>query len=349
MNPSSYAFASMNIQENISLKPYNTFQIDKSAKLFVEARTPEEVIKALQIAKNNESPVFILGGGSNILLTKDVQAMVIKVTIKGIEVTDETDDHIWVKVGAGEVWHEFVLHAIANNWAGIENLSLIPGTVGASPLQNIGAYGVEIKDVFEQLSAINRHTLEEEVFTGEQCHFGYRESIFKNDLKDQYVITSVSYKLTKKPQFKVSYGAIQQTLESRGIQSGDFTIKAISDAVIAIRQSKLPDPKVIGNAGSFFKNPVLSAKQFKQLQDAYPDVPGYPQPDGVKIPAAWLIEQAGWKGRTFGEIGVHKNQPLVLVNYGDGDGLAIKTLAENIQSDISSKFGINLFPEVNFI
>ncbi|AWW32533.1 UDP-N-acetylenolpyruvoylglucosamine reductase [Echinicola strongylocentroti] len=338
----------MNIQENISLKPYNTFQIDKKARFFVEVNSAEEIKEALTLAKDQRLPVFILGGGSNILLTKDIFALVIKINIKGIEVIQEDEHHVWAKVGAGEIWHDFVNHAIRLQWAGVENLSLIPGTVGASPMQNIGAYGVEIKEVFDHLEAIHRKTLTSTTFDKDQCHFGYRESIFKNVVKDQYIITHVIYKLSKKPTFNISYGAIRSTLDSMGI-GDDYSIKDISDAVIQIRQEKLPDPALLGNAGSFFKNPVLSKDHFNALKKQFPEIPHYPHAAGIKVPAAWLIEKSGWKGRTFGNIGVHKNQPLVLVNYGNGEGEAIKALSERIQKDIKERFGVVLSPEVNFI
>ncbi|MBD8490489.1 UDP-N-acetylmuramate dehydrogenase [Echinicola sp. CAU 1574] len=339
----------MKIQENISLKSYNTFQIDKKARFFTEVQSIQEVQKALRMAENRKIPVFILGGGSNILLTKDIYAMVIKMNITGITVQKENQNNIWVKVGAGEIWHDFVQYAINQNWAGIENLSLIPGTVGASPMQNIGAYGVEIKEVFDHLEAVNRETLEVEIFNHDQCNFGYRESIFKNTVRDKYVITHVTYRLSKHPSPNITYGAIKTTLQEMGISEVGITIDDISKAIISIRQSKLPDPKLIGNAGSFFKNPVVSLEHFEKLKALHPTIPGYPQSKEVKVPAAWLIEQAGWKGRTFGSIGVHKNQPLVLVNYGDGDGEAIKALSEKIQTDVEKKFNILLHPEVNFI
>ncbi|WP_186756775.1 UDP-N-acetylmuramate dehydrogenase [Echinicola salinicaeni] len=339
----------MKIQENISLKPYNTFQIDKKARFFTKVKSKEELVEAIEFSKTMNIPLLFLGGGSNILITKDVFALVVKIDINGIEVTKENDDHVWVRVGAGEIWHEFVLKAIQNQWAGIENLSLIPGTVGASPMQNIGAYGVEIKEVFDHLEAINRGTLKSELFDSQKCNFGYRESIFKNKEKDNYVITHVTFKLSKKPKFNISYGAINETLKEMGISDDQLNIKAISDAVISIRESKLPNPKEIGNAGSFFKNPTISSEQFEELKKQYPDIPGYSQETGIKVPAAWLIEKSGWKGKTFGPIGVHKRQPLVLVNYGNGDGETIKALAERIQKDIKEKFNILLSPEVNFI
>ncbi|SIT01210.1 UDP-N-acetylmuramate dehydrogenase [Belliella pelovolcani] len=340
-------FSAMNIQENISLKSYNTFGIDKKAKFFAIANTEEDVLEALEKAKEWNIPLLILGGGSNILLTQDINALVLKMEISGINLIEESKEDVFVEVGAGENWHQFVLHCIEQNWAGVENLSLIPGTVGASPMQNIGAYGIEIKEVFHTLRAINRDSGKTEVFDWNECQFGYRESVFKNALKDQYIITKVSFKLKKNPIFNISYGAIEETLQTMGIK--ELNIKAISDAVIQIRQSKLPDPAVIGNAGSFFKNPTISQEQFDKLKSEYPNIPGYPNENGIKVAAAWLIEQAGWKGQTFGKIGVHKLQPLVLVNYGDGDGKEIANLSKKIQTSIQEKFGILLHPEVNFI
>ncbi|EOZ93589.1 UDP-N-acetylenolpyruvoylglucosamine reductase [Indibacter alkaliphilus LW1] len=337
----------MQLQENISLLPYNTFGIDKKAKYFVQVTDESEVKEAIKVAQDLSIPLIVLGGGSNILLTQDLKALLVKIEIKGVKLLKEDEDHVWVEVGAGENWHSFVMHCIEKNWSGVENLSLIPGTVGASPMQNIGAYGIEIKEVFESLSAVNRHTLETEIFDWESCEFGYRESVFKGKLKDKYIITKVCFKLSKNPIFHTDYGAIKQTLNENGIQ--ELSIKAISDAVIQIRQSKLPDPKQIGNAGSFFKNPTISLSDYEILKKEFPEIPGYPNDEGIKIPAAWLIEQTGWKGKTFENIGVHKNQPLVLVNYGGGDGNALKKLSEEIQESVKKKFGILLFPEVNFL
>lgn len=337
----------MNILENISLKPFNTFGIDNSARFFTVVKSTVELKEALNWAKTQNIKPLILGGGSNILLTQNQDALVIKIEIERIQVIQENDEYYFVEAGAGVNWHQFVLHTIENGWAGIENLSLIPGTVGASPMQNIGAYGVEIKDVFSSLKALNKNTLEVEEFNTSQCEFGYRESIFKHELKGKYVICSVVFRLRKKPEFHTEYGAIQETLEMAGIK--ELSIKAISDAVIQIRQSKLPDPKEIGNSGSFFKNPTISSEHFQTLESLYPSIPGYPNEAGIKVPAAWLIEQCGWKGQRFGEIGVHTKQPLVLVNYGDGDGNEIKNLSEKIQNSILEKFGINIHPEVNFL
>ena len=337
----------MNIQENISLKPFNTFGLAKNARFFTSVQSEKDLIEALIWAKNKGLEVFILGGGSNILLTQDLNSLVIKIEIEGIEKVKEDSEFVWIKAGAGVIWHDFVMNCIENNWAGVENLSLIPGTVGASPMQNIGAYGIEIKDVFESLIALNRATLELHEFDTAACQFGYRESVFKNDLKNQFIITSVTFKLRKKPVFNLEYGAIKETLAQNQIQ--EPSLKSVSDAVIQIRQSKLPDPKEIGNAGSFFKNPTVPTEDWMALKKDYPTIPGYEVEAGIKIPAAWLIEQCGWKGQRFGEIGVHKNQPLVLVNFGNGDGNEIKKLAERIQTSVREKFGIALSPEVNFI
>jgi len=253
-----------------------------------------------------------------------------------------------VKAMAGENWHEFVLYCIENGWAGVENLSLIPGTVGAAPMQNIGAYGVEVKDVFDSLEAVEISSGKYKEFSAEDCAFGYRESVFKTSLKGKYIITSVVFKLRKTPKFNISYGAIQSTLDEMGIT--ELSLKAISDAVIKIRQTKLPDPAKIGNSGSFFKNPTLDKKDYESLKAKFSEIPGYHLPEEkVKIPAAWLIEQAGWKGKTFGEIGVHKDQPLVLVNYGNGKGADIRDLAYKIQTSVADKFGIALSAEVNII
>ncbi|SFB41019.1 UDP-N-acetylmuramate dehydrogenase [Algoriphagus aquimarinus] len=337
----------MNILENISLKTFNTFGIDKTARFFVSVKSIEELKEALEWAKSQKVNPLILGGGSNILLTQNQDTLVIKIELEGIKVVQEDDDFYFVETGSGVNWHQFVLTAIENNWAGIENLSLIPGTVGASPMQNIGAYGVEIKDVFSSLKALNKETLEIEAFNAEQCQFGYRESVFKHELKGKYVICSVIFRLRKEPVFHTEYGAILETLEASGIS--ELSLKAISDAVIQIRQSKLPDPKEIGNSGSFFKNPTIPTEQYELLKNQYTSIPGYPNIEGTKVPAAWLIEQCGWKGKRFGEIGVHAKQPLVLVNYGDGDGNEIKNLATKIQQSVFDKFGISIHPEVNFL
>ncbi len=334
------------ISENISLKPFNTFGIDVKATRFATFSSIEELG---EILKNNQNtPLLILGGGSNLLLTKDFEGLVLKNEIKGIEIISENQEEVIVKVGAGEVWHEFVLYCISKNFCGIENLSLIPGSVGASPMQNIGAYGVEIKDVFEKLEAFEIATGETHTFDNATCEFGYRESIFKHAVKNKYVITQVYYKLSKKQSTNTSYGAINQQLEVMGIEKPN--IKDVSDAVIAIRSSKLPNPKEIGNAGSFFKNPVIDKDHFQEILKEYPTAPNYPVGENqVKVPAGWLIETAGWKGKIVGGTGVHKNQALVLVNYGSATGQEIYQLSSDIIADIYRKFKIQLAREVNIL
>ena len=333
-------------KENVSLLPYNTFGIDVKASHFSSFQSVEDLKRLLSIEQ--DLPIFVLGGGSNVLLTQDIKARVLKNEITGKEIVHEDQERVTVKVGAGENWHEFVLFALDKNWGGIENLSLIPGSVGASPMQNIGAYGVEIKDVFESLEALNLETLALETFSHQDCQFGYRESVFKRSLKGKYIITSVTYRLHKKHQLNTSYGAIEQELESQHITSP--TIKDVSEAVIAIRTSKLPDPKEIGNAGSFFKNPVVPKTTLSSIQLEYPDVPFYPiDEEQVKLPAGWLIEKAGWKGKRFEQYGVHKKQALVLVNYGGAKGEDIYALSTKILEDVLHKFNVSLEREVNIV
>lgn len=334
------------ISQNTSLKPFNTFGIDVKANCFATFSSTEELNQILK--ENKNEALLILGGGSNLLLTKDFDGLVLKNEIRGIEVISENDSDVLVKVGAGEVWHEFVLYCISKNFCGIENLSLIPGSVGASPMQNIGAYGVEIKDVFDHLEAFEIATGEIHTFDNATCEFGYRESIFKHSVKNQYVITHVYFKLSKKQNTNTSYGAINQQLEIMGITNP--SIKDVSDAVIAIRSSKLPNPKEIGNAGSFFKNPVIDREHFQEILKEYPNAPNYPVTENqVKVPAGWLIETAGWKGKVVGETGVHKNQALVLVNYGGATGEEIYQLSTDIIADINQKFKILLTTEVNIL
>ncbi len=339
----------MQLLENISLKPYNSFGINVESSLWVEVNSLEELQEALGNDKIRHGKIMILGGGSNILLTADFNGVVIKINILGKEILEETEKEVLVKTGAGENWHEFVLYALDQGWGGIENLSLIPGTVGAAPMQNIGAYGVEIREVFDHLTAVHRETGKAEKFDNRDCKFGYRESVFKNIYKEQYVITHVALRLTKKDHpINTSYGTISQVLEQNGIK--DPTIRDVSNAVIGIRQSKLPDPEKIGNAGSFFKNPTIDKIDFEGLRAEFSSIPGYELPgDQVKIPAAWLIEQSGWKGIKRGNIGVHKKQALVLVNYGGGEGAELRDLALEIQKSVADRFGIVLTPEVNII
>lgn len=338
----------MQLQRNFSLKSYNTFGIEAKCALFCEITNTETLSEVIQNPEFKSIRKLVLGGGSNILFTKDFDGLVLKNSMKGIEVLREDDEHAWVKAAAGEVWHELVLFCIQHNYAGIENLSLIPGCAGAAPMQNIGAYGIELESVFYSLDAVHLQTGERMTFKNADCNFGYRESVFKNKFKDQFVITSVVLRLNKKPAFNITYGAINETLEKMGVK--ELSIKAVSDAVIAIRSSKLPDPKVLGNAGSFFKNPEVPKDVFERVQNEYPKMPHYPAAHGlVKIPAGWLIEQCGWKGKRVGNTGSHKDQALVLVNYGNATGNEIYALALDIKKSVGEKFGIEIIPEVNLV
>jgi len=333
------------IQTNINLKEYNTLGISVKAEMFAVFSSTEELKQILSFRNNKK--LLVLGGGSNLLLTKDFDGLVIKNEIKRFEVIEETASEVIVESGAGENWHEFVLNCIDKGFGGIENLSLIPGSVGASPMQNIGAYGVEIKDVFESLSAYHIASGEIHYFDKTKCEFGYRESIFKNKVKGEYIILTVTFRLTKNPTINSSYGAINEQLKVMGIENP--TIQELSAAVIAIRQSKLPDPKIIGNAGSFFKNPTVEIALLEQIQNNYPDIPNYPAENGRKLAAGWLIEKAGWKGRTFDNYGVHKLQALVLVNYGNCTGQEIFDLSSQIIQDVFEKFRVLLEREVNIL
>lgn len=336
------------LTENISLKALNTFGVDVNARYYAKVNSLQQIHQLLNNPKSHALPKLILGQGSNILFTQNFDGLVIQNTIRGIEIIKEDANHVWLKIGAGENWHAFVEYCIEHNYAGVENLSLIPGTVGAAPIQNIGAYGAELKDVFCELSAIKLDDGSEQVFQHHNCDFGYRHSIFKAALKNQYIITTVTLKLSKHPQFNIDYGALRYTLEQMKIKT--LSIKHISNAVVHIRRSKLPDPKKIGNAGSFFKNPYISLSTLKKLLNQYPDIPHHPLPNNeVKIPAAWLIEQCGWKGKKFGNFGVHDKQALVLVNHGSAKGHEIAQLAKDIQDSVAKKFNITLVPEVNIL
>jgi UDP-N-acetylmuramate dehydrogenase len=341
----------MQIHNNFSLKKYNTFGIEAKAKKFVSVHTKEELKSVLEnhISKNSGEKIFILGGGSNMLLTQDIDALVIHVDLKGTTISKEDDDFVWVESQAGEVWHEFVLWTIDQNFGGLENMSLIPGNVGTTPVQNIGAYGTEIKDTFVSCEAINIKTLEMKTFTKDECHFGYRESVFKHEVKDQFVITSVVFKLTKRHhKINTSYGDIIKELENQNIVVP--TLKEVSNAVIAIRKSKLPDPKELGNSGSFFKNPIISKVQFEKVQLKFPEVKHFEiSPTEVKVPAGWLIEHSGLKGYRKDDAGVHKNQALVLVNYGNATGQEILALSRYVQKTVFDKYGIAIEAEVNVI
>lgn len=336
----------MTLHEHYSLKTLNTFGMDVKARFFCEANDVESLLQLLTEYK--KTPILILGGGSNLLLTKDFDGLVIQINITGKEIIKLNNEACLVRVGAGENWHDLVLWTLDHDCFGLENLSLIPGNAGTAPMQNIGAYGVEIKDVFHSLEALEIATGEIKEFTANECKFGYRESVFKNELKGQYIILSVQFKLSLVPNIKTSYGAIQKELELLGIENP--SPKDVSRAVIHIRQSKLPDPKLIGNSGSFFKNPVIPLNQFKALQDKFPEMVSYPVSETeVKLAAGWLIEKAGWKGKTFGNYGVHKKQALVLVNYSDANGADIAILAKDIQQSIFDIFGVSLQTEVNII
>jgi len=349
----------MQIQENFSLKPYNTFGIDAKAKYFSVFSNVEQLTEL--ITRYSRVKTLILGGGSNILFTQDFDGLVLKNEIKGIENIKEPalpagrdKEYVYVKVGAGENWHQFILFCIKNNWAGVENLSLIPGNVGASPMQNIGAYGVEIKELFHELRAFHLQEKSNYTFGLKDCQFGYRDSVFKNKYKDQFVILDVTYRLNKIPKYNTSYGAVEHELERMAVQ--DLSIAAISQAVINITTSKLPDPAVIGNAGSFFKNPSINKEKFQNLKAKFQNINGYENLDGsIKLAAAWLIEHCGphgsetWKGFRRGDAGCHEKQPLVLVNYGNAAGKEVYELSEEIKQSVTEKFGIELEREVNII
>ncbi len=337
----------MHIAQNISLKNYNTFGIDVKAKYFVAVSTIEELLEVLKLDEYPEK--LLLGGGSNMLLIQDQNKLVIHVNLKGIFIEDETNDSVLIRANAGENWHEFVLWCLDHDFGGLENLSLIPGNVGTAPIQNIGAYGVELKDTFVSCDAMNIETQKVSTFTNEDCNFGYRNSIFKHEVKGKYSITSVTFRLTKRNHpLHMNYGAIATELEAQNITNP--TIQDISKAVISIRESKLPNPKEIGNSGSFFKNPVISKVKFEKLQDNFKDIPSYPISDTeVKVPAGWLIEKAGFKGKRFDNYGVHKKQALVLVNYSDAKGSDILNLSKLIQKTVLRLFDISIEAEVNIL
>lgn len=337
----------MEMQKNFSLKNYNTFGIEAKAKQFIAVHSLAELKTVLE--QNKLEKKFILGGGSNMLLTKNIEALVIHIDLKGKKIIAENEDFVWVESQAGETWHEFVLWTIDQNFGGLENMSLIPGNVGTTPVQNIGAYGTEIKDTFVSCEALSIANQETKKFIKDECHFGYRESIFKNEAKDKYVITSVVFKLTKRNhKINTSYGDITAELAKNNIINP--TLKEVSNAVIAIRQSKLPDPKELGNSGSFFKNPILLKSDFEKIHEQFPEMKYYDISETeVKVPAGWLIEQAGFKGKRFGNAGIHKNQALVLVNYGNATGQEILNISKDIQETILNTFGIQIEAEVNVI
>jgi UDP-N-acetylmuramate dehydrogenase len=349
----------MELKENISLRSYNSFAIDARAKYFSEFTSTDELhelttIDSRPAYRTGRLPTLILGGGSNILFKEDFKGLVLKNEIRGIRLLHEDNEHVYIQAGAGENWHQFVLYCIERNWAGLENLSLIPGNVGASPMQNIGAYGVELQDHFWELEAFHLKEKKRQTFTSYDCAFGYRDSIFKRKYKDQFAILNVTFQLRKKPIFHTSYGNLNEELEKMGVK--ELSIKAISKAVINIRSSKLPDPKLIGNAGSYFKNPVIKKEQFIKLKEKHPGIIGFEGLDGtIKLAAAWLIEQCGpgknisWKGYRQGDAGCHEKQALVLVNYGNAGGDEIYELGEKIRLSVKKKFNVDLEREVNII
>jgi UDP-N-acetylmuramate dehydrogenase len=342
------------LEQNVSLRPYNTFGLDVQARYFARFASEAELRALLQLPEVQNAEKLILGGGSNLLFTQDFNGVVLKNEIRGLELltNEATDDTLPVRAGAGESWHGLVEFTLNQGLSGIENLSLIPGTVGAAPLQNIGAYGAELRDTFDRLEALEIATGNSRTFQAEECGFGYRESVFKNTLKNQFIVTSVVLRLHRQPRANVRYGALQETLAQQGV-TGAPTPQEVSRAVVAIRRSKLPDPADIGNAGSFFKNPEIPQAQFDALKARFADVPGYPVPGGVKVPAGWLIEQAGWKGTRRGDgagtHGVHDRQALVLVHHGGATGNDLRALAHDIIASVQQRFGIELHPEVNIL
>ncbi len=338
---------SLVLHENLSLKPYNTFGVDVKARLFVEAHDDADVREAIELAARRGLPLLVIGGGSNLLLTRDVEALVLRMASRGIRVLTDDGSKVLLEAEAGEPWHPLVLWSLEQGLGGLENLSLIPGTVGAAPMQNIGAYGVELKDVFAGLTALDRQTGELREFDLDECQFAYRESLFKREA-GRWLILRVRFNLSRAPTLHLDYGPVRQRLQDEGITAPSPS--DVSRAICAIRSEKLPDPAVLGNAGSFFKNPLVSAELAQRLRGEYPDLVAYPQGDGlVKLAAGWLIERAGWKGFREGDAGVHRLQALVLVNYGAATGHQLHGLAQRIQADVATRFGVVLEMEPNLI
>ncbi|SDP38153.1 UDP-N-acetylmuramate dehydrogenase [Pseudomonas arsenicoxydans] len=336
---------SLQVQPQVSLKPFNSFGVDVKARLFAEVHSDADVREALTYATAHDVPLLVIGGGSNLLLTADIPALVLRMATRGIRILSDDGNKVVIEAEAGEPWHPFVQHTLAQGLAGLENLSLIPGTVGAAPMQNIGAYGVEIKDVFAGLTALDRQSGELRDFTLAQCNFAYRDSVFKQE-PGRWLILRVRFTLDRAAHLHLEYGPVRQRLTEQGIDHPTAT--DVSQAICSIRNEKLPDPAVLGNAGSFFKNPLVSAALVAQLKIEYPDLVAYAQPDGqMKLAAGWLIERAGWKGFRDGDAGVHKLQALVLVNYGSATGLQLLNLAQHIQKDISERFKVDLEMEPN--
>lgn len=336
----------LKIEENYSLLPHNTFHLQANARYFIEYNSVEELSEALSIGWVCSSRLFHIGGGSNLLFQGDFAGVILHSAIRGIEQVGEDAHNVLIKVGAGEVWDDVVAHSVAAGWYGSENLSLIPGEVGAAAVQNIGAYGVELKDIVDSVETVEIATGNVRVFSNAECKYGYRESIFKKELKDKYIVTNVIFRLSKIPEFRLDYGNIQSELQ----KYSDVNLATVRQSIITIRESKLPDPQKVGNAGSFFMNPYVSVPKYLLLKQEYPQIPHYPVSDElVKVPAAWLIEQCGWKGREWGGAGVHDKQCLVLINRGGAKASDVVELAANIQSSVKDKFDIELTPEVIFL
>ena len=337
----------MPIQANVDLHHFNTFHVSARSRWFAEVATVEALREVLDWHKGKDMPLMLLGQGSNILFRENYPGLIIELAIKGITVQQSTESSVLVQAMGGEIWHPFVIHCLKQGWYGLENLSLIPGTVGAAPVQNIGAYGVELKDLLHEVQALEIASGKMKTFTNADCGFSYRSSVFKEDLREQYVITSVTFSLSSVPRLILEYPALQQALSV--VPREAITPQLVSDKVCEIRRSKLPDPDLLGNAGSFFWNPRIGQARFAELKALYPDLPGYPEGSSVKIPAAWLIEKAGWKGYRDGDVGVHERHALVLVNHGGATGAELVALSERIQASVSEKFGIQLWPEVRIV
>lgn len=336
----------MRIEENYSLEKHNTFHLPVKTRWFMEYANEEELGRILRDEYFQECISLHIGSGSNLLFINDFNGIVFHSAIKGISVANETEDHVWLRVGAAELWDDVVAYAVGKGLGGIENLSNIPGEAGAAAIQNIGAYGVEIKDVIDQVETYNRLTFEKRVFTNEECQYDYRYSYFKNEHNDPHIVTYITLRLDKKPCFSVHYGNLKEKLA----EYGEVSLKTIREAVISIRREKLPDPEVLGNAGSFFMNPVIPAAQFEKLKAQYPEMPSYPAAEGkVKVPAGWLIEQCGFKGKSHGQVGVYEKQALVLVNLGEARGHEIALVAESIRTAVKDRFGIEIMPEVKYV